>query len=807
MRRDRRGPLGSGRTTSVDPLATFLCERRSDTPIPLLVHPRAMSSTAIRNAVRLIVLGSMVVAAATNDVAFTGIGWVDAVWAALFVGLASAASSRARRNSWLWMSGIATAAAIGSWWAVLACLALLISLVNTLTTRRDRPSGASIGALTGLTLLHLPSHGMSGLEVLVAIVAVAPVIATGYQESPGFVRKQSRRFALIAVGALAAATIAAIAAVLIARPTLEQAVDGSRTGLDEVRAGDPARSAVTLREASKDFAQAERDLTNIWMAPARAVPVIGTQVDALATAATSGRQVTQAAAKIASVAPYRSLKADGGTIDVDALTRMREPVREMLATVDQASAPAAALRSAWLLPPIDDGISALLDELGSARDELQTADAILTAAPGLLGDEGEQNYLLLFTSPAETRNLGGFTGSYGLLSADGGTVELKESGSTGRFMTDQGVDPSTVTLQGTDEFIARYAHYQPNRFLQNLTVSPDMATTAELAASIYGQATGTRIDGVIVVDPFAIAAILKLTGPVEVEGIDQPLTADNAATYLLHGQYEEFDDETEVRRDALEAAGDAAFRALTTRDLPGPTAVAAALGPASSDKHLMFYPFDDEARTMTDLLGITGEFKPTAGADFLSVRMADYQANKLDYFLRRSISYDASFDPASGRVRSTVTIEVRNQAPATGLPSYVTGPATNLAPGTAQVHISVYTPLAASSAMLDGVPWPLESQRELGAKTFGGILTIPPGASTTLTIELDGAVTAGPDYILEVLSQPLAHPDDLAVNVTSGSDGWVIASSDLASRPDGSVGMAMTPTTGDVRFLTTFEPD
>ena len=39
------------------------------------------------------------------------------------------------------------------------------------------------------------------------------------------------------------------------------------------------------------------------------------------------------------------------------------------------------------------------------------------------------------------------------------------------------------------------------------------------------------------VDPIALAALLKLTGPVHVDGLSYPLTSANAAQFLLHDQY------------------------------------------------------------------------------------------------------------------------------------------------------------------------------------------------------------------------------------------------------------------------------
>ena len=147
--------------------------------------------------------------------------------------------------------------------------------------------------------------------------------------------------------------------------------------------------------------------------------------------------------------------------------------------------------------------------------------------PGLLGAQGDRNYLILFTNPAESRFLGGFTGSFGILTAHQGKVSFTVGDRISPLFP--GPKAAQLVVSGEAEFMRRYARYDPAHNLQNLTVSPDLPTDATVTRSLFKQYYGSDLDGIVVVDPYGLAALLKLTGPVQVEGLAQPLTADNAA--------------------------------------------------------------------------------------------------------------------------------------------------------------------------------------------------------------------------------------------------------------------------------------
>ena len=320
----------------------------------------------------------------------------------------------------------------------------------------------------------------------------------------------------------------------------------------------------------------------------------------------------------------------------------------------------------------------------------------------------------------------------------------------------------------------RYATDQVGRYPGNLSADPDWPTDSEVARQLYAQVPSVgHIDGTLYADPTALAGILRMTGPVDV--LDLPdtttLTADNVERYLLLDQYELFTSDVTsgnaARRDALAQATTAVFDAFVSRELPSLGDIVDELGPAVAGGHLKVMSFDPAAAELLATTGLSGAWDPEHGADYLSVRVTDLLANKIEYFLDRSIGVEVVHDPESGEIRSVVTISLTNTAPDSGMPFYVTGNYDDLPIGTNRSDISVYTPLDLESATLDG------TEIGMGRNAYGNgeVLSFPvqlaPGQTRTLRLELHGILATAP-YRLEVLPQPLASPDQLRVTINTG---------------------------------------
>ncbi len=622
-------------------------------------------------------------------------------------------SSRASPWTWVLMAGVAAAGADGPGPTLAGVTALVGAFAAIAFDRHDRFIGAAVGALAVQGLFRLPGWEPQGLATAMAVAAVVPVLVSGFRRSEATVR---RRLAVGAVVATVVALACSALAVVVAvgqRSTLQEGIDRARAGLRAAEAGDTGEATTLLREAERAFGDSADALGAPWMAPAAAVPVVGQNVDALAVAAEQGTELAATAADALVDADLEELRFDDGVLDLEQVASFGPPLDRSATALHAALDDLAAVNSSWLLPPVGDRYRTFSAELTDAAADAEVAVEAVALAPALFGGEGDRRYLILFTTPAEMRGLGGFVGNYGELTAVDGDVELTRSGRVNDVKPAVGAPPWTIT--GPADYVERWGRYEVGRYVQDTTYSPDFPSVAQVWEEMYPQMPGGgAVDGVIVVDPYALAALMTFTGPIVVPGYDTPLTSENAADILLREQYLTFAQDNEQRIDFLDDVTRLTFEALTTGDLPGPREVTEVLGPMVAQGRLLVHsvtPGEQDFFTGIDLDGAL----PEVDGDFLSVTTQNSGNNKIDIFLHRRIRYDVRYDPDTGRVEADVTVTLRNDAPASGLPNYVIGnrDTTRIPPGANQMYLSVYTPWDIVDATLGGRPIPVEHAEEL----------------------------------------------------------------------------------------------
>ena len=715
-------------------------------------------------------------------------GPADVFFSAGFAALVTIATSKARRWTWLVLAGVAGLTARSGETLVLAAVAVALAFVGAaFADRRGRLLGALVGATAVQVLLRQGPFRIDGATAVIAALAVAPALVSGYGMCRRDTKRQVRRV-LLAAGVAAGVMVLGFAvSALQARSQLQTAVSDGQAGLNAVKAGDQAGAQRQLDNAQRAFASADESFASPLARPARALPIVGQQVRAARAMSAAGSDLMHAASVAATSARYDELKTSGGQVNLPLLLSMRTPVADTAASLDRADAQLRAVDSSWLVPPLGGPLRDFQTQVRDARPQAQLASEAVAVMPDLLGASGPKRYFLAFGTPAESRFLGGFIGSYGELTAVDGKLTLTRSGSIQEVSNAPGADERA--LEGMAPFLERYNRFQPARFLQNDSASPNFPTVAEALRQLYPQAGGAPVDGVIYVDPYGIAALLKITGPVTVEGLSTPLTADNAAEFLLKTQYTTFAGAADARTDLLSRAAKATFEALTSRQLAGPKVLAEALAPMVSQGRVMMTTFDDRGRDFLGHAGATGAF-PVADprTDFLSLRTSNGGASKIDAFLHRSIDYRVRYAPQTGATDIEATVTLRNDAPAAGLPDYVIG---NTPPagvprqpnGTSLLDYSLFVDAELVGVVADGAPIPIQSQTELGHHVYSGRVVLAPGASTTLVFTMRGSVNAG-TYRLAALPQPGVNPDRFTVTVDAGG----VSPTGRAGWPTGAAG-------------------
>ena len=723
-----------------------------------------MSDRSERTAVGVIaVLAALGGAMVTSSL--TGMVAADRCWTAALAAIITIAAVRAGRPTLVWLIAVAIAAGIGSPWVIAGGVALALVGVST----RMRSGGSLLAALAGgagaIALLH-PAASVSSAMVAAAVVAATvPLVLSAIRSMAPVPR---RRIIIGGAAALAALGVSvAVAAVvgLSTAPTLRSGVDAAHAGITSTRDGDLGPASDSFATSRSKFARAASALDAPWLLPARLVPVLGANLEAARAVVDDGLQLATAAQTSVEAAPYDQIRLTGGGIDLSQVTAMQQPVATLDLEVADVQRSLAAIDTTWLLPTISSRIADFSEQIDSVAPQLQTATLAMQALPDMLGADAPRTYLVEFTSESESRFLGGFVGSYALLTADHGRLTLDRSESVSSLNRRLGPD---VPYVASSEFIDLYDRFHPQMFAQNWSVAPDLPSDAAMVEQLFAHATGIHVDGVIVIDPFGLAGLLKLTGPIRVPGISQQLTAANAAEYLLHGQYLEFAGQTDQRRDQLAAVAQKAFDELMKSPRTNYRDVSRALGASVRDGHIMFSAFDPTAQALLDRLGLTRRFTLPRDAVLFSFRNSASFANKIDYFLHRDLTIDATIDPRSNRLEADITVALRNDAPGSGLPAYIIGNENGEPSGTNGMYFSIYTTGPITGATLDGTAVELGEQPDRGMRVFSKGITIAPGGTKVLRFHISEVIpptAAGFRFALP--HQPTVNPDQLTFIVHS----------------------------------------
>ena len=699
-------------------------------------------------------------AAATSGTAPTGLTAIDPVYtAAAGAGLALA-GSRGRRYSWL------TTALIALWVVPdlglrITTIVLVLVALYALANHRRRWVGAAIGAVLALVLARLGAGPFHGSTTLIAAVAAAPMVISALRRLP---EGRARTVAGAAGTLAAAAVLATLVFGLVALWSLgdvTDAIDASTEGFELASDGEQDAAVEALERAEASFESARGKVGGFWSFPARLVPVVGQHVRAVQVAASEGVSLTSTAAEAARAVDIDDIRVENGTLDLAFLDELAPVLSRVERAVARADDRLTEVQDPWLLPPIADRLEELTTELADARPATETAAIAVRELPELLGRSGPVHWLVLTVTPAEARGIGGLVGNYLVIEANGGRLEVVAAGRNEDLNAALAV--VDAELRASDQYVDRWGASSPDRFFQDVGLEPDLPSVGAVAADLYEQATGLTIEGVVTLDPYAIAAVLEVTGPVSVDGLR--LGSANVADFLLIDQYTDFADDEAGRVLALASLVSEAFDAFTSGELPGPRVLADAIGPAVEEDRLgVWWRPGGSAADLIDVTGLDSRFPTPDGGDLIGVVHQNAGQNKIDAYLERELDYRVVVD-GDGDATATATVRFTNTAPASGLPDSVIGSNDQGFPlGTNVALVHLHTALDLVDVAVDGAPVPANRRAAFGAEAIGVQIEIPSGATVEIVYTLAGRID--PDYRIHVVQQPLVGVESVSVQAT-----------------------------------------
>lgn len=564
-----------------------------------------------------------------------------------------------------------------------------------------------------------------------------------------------RRRALAAAGVLVVAMTGwltlrawqAAGALLEARAGIEAAAGGLMTdgeGLDVARAG-----------ASRELARARSAVDDPLWRVAAAVPLAGRSFSAVRQATGVAEVLVDGvlppAVRAMDAIEQGRLLADG-QVDLELLERLRGEVEDASTAAEQARSAVQELPRRLLLEPVAERTAGLSAEVIRLADGLHTARAGLQLAPAMLGAHSPRRYFLAVHNNAETRGTGGLIGAYVVLTADRGRLATEAVGTNNDFLT----APAPVVDLGP-QFSDLYDQDDGRTYWASAVRTPDWPSAASVIAGLWQAQGGGQVDGVVGVDPLAMAEVLAVTGPVQVGA--RTIRAADVADFVMRDEYAEFVGDEAGRAAVLGELAGGLYAAVTAGGYSGP-AMLQALADAGGTGHLQVFSARPVEQAVLAPLRVGGAL-PAVPGPYLQVVSNNAAGNKADYYVRRRVGYERT-----ARGEAVVTVALTNTVVASEVPSYVTGRLDNprfaVEPGQTRLLLAVYVGVGdvVRRVLVDGVEAAAQISTERGHGVATVFVEVRPSRPTVVTVEV-----TDPGGTLVYRQQPLVVDDALDLDV------------------------------------------
>lgn len=490
----------------------------------------------------------------------------------------------------------------------------------------------------------------------------------------------------------------------------------------------------------------------------RFVPIIGSYIsdgDHLIKAGFHGLDASDTL--VASIAPYADvlgLKGQGSFVGGTAEQRVQTAVRTMgkvTPRIDDIASDINGVKKEIDYINVNNypefiigkknhdqlvGLKKLADDGASFVNDARPLIKIL---PNILGEPNDKKYLVIFQNDKELRPTGGFITAYAIFRLEKGVIHVESSNDI------YGLDNTIYGKQPAPRPILTYLPNVPLFNLRDSNLSPDFIESMKTFRGLYAKSSGPDVDGIIAVDTHALVGAMNILGDMDVDGTHFTAKTDPRCDCPQAIYEMEAIADTPVQADfryvSLAAVnanrkniiGDLMYAILNKALSSSPKLY---WGPLfqemvnqTSQKHILYYLFDQSAQKGLDALNVSGRILPFDG-DYLHINEANFGGAKSNMFTTEEITQDYKIAD-DGVITKTVTINYKNPFPPSDC---------NLERGNLCLNavlrdwIRVYTPKGSKMLSSQGSEVKMISYDELGKTVFEGFLTIRPKGIAKFTI-------------------------------------------------------------------------
>jgi len=606
----------------------------------------------------------------------------------------------------------------------------------------------------------------------------------------------------VAAGLFALSLLGAVGPV---REDLERARTAVERGRDQLLAGDATGAAASF-EGRELFSDAADGALGPVLRAASWLPIAGRTVDAVRGIAEAGATTAEAANVLAAALAEvpggpAGLAPSNGVLPIERIPPLAEAAKEAVVLMTKAVSRLAEAPDSLLIGPVAPARRTAEEELRRLNETIHAASSLLQGLPGFLGAGGPRRYFFGAQNPAELRGTGGLIGAYSILRMDDGRFHF------GPFVPIHSLPAPRLDQvpPPNEDYAANYDRFRGGgRFWTAINVMPDFPSVAQAILNSYRASTGEELDGVILADPFALAALLAASGPVGLPGHEVLIDAGNVVPFTTNEAYSLLTDSTARKR----LLGDVA-RAAFGRFVAQPSADLDDLKQllqTADDRHLLVYSEDPALQKGLLRTPVGGALvPPNSEGNFMSVVVNSSAGSKVDFYQDRDIRYSAILDE-DGTARVAFDLALSNQAPTFGQPAYVIGPIQpmkengpvgpilkDLEAGESVALVNVYcgADCVPGDALLDGAPIRLRSAVDLGLRYLQGYYAIGSGETKSLQVSWENpdawdGNSSGGVYRLTFTNQVTIRPAIVTIRIEPPPGMRIVSASSPMRIVDGS---------------------
>ncbi|HBI33998.1 MAG TPA: hypothetical protein DEA43_03275 [Candidatus Moranbacteria bacterium] len=354
----------------------------------------------------------------------------------------------------------------------------------------------------------------------------------------------------------------------------------------------------------------------------------------------------------------------------------------------------------------------------------------------LKSDDKEKNLLVLFQNNMEIRPGGGFIGAFGIVKLKNGKIISLETHDLSNFdvkIPNTMIPPYPLREMGVADFWK----------LRDSNFSPDFAINAKKTEEFYQLGGGEeKLDGVIGITANVLSSILKITGPISVEGYPGTYNSDNAILSLEY-QVEKAFEEQGIDRDERKLVMSDLAKEIEKRvfsfNLSQKIELAKILLADLNKKDIQLNFENEKLQKEIKAANWAGEVDQNWSKDYLMTVDANIGAFKSDYYVKRSIDYTVDLSKQLPVAKLKITYEHTAKQKDWMTRDY-------------RDYLRVYVP--ENSELIDQKNFDdTKFGSEFGKKYFGAIVRVPIGTSKTVEINYAMPQEIKNDYNLKIQKQ------------------------------------------------------